>query len=100
MSRRKIRNCRAFQLESLECRNAPSHVGGLAHVALAVHNVHAAAHVKHFRDSQATDRVTSADKNSGVEQSPDKSVETGSSDPNGADTSPNDRSSVDKTGQS
>jgi hypothetical protein len=100
MRPRNSRNRRAFRLDPLEIRNAPSHVGGLAHVALAVHNVHAAAHVRHFSDSQARDKVNSVDRGSGVEQSPDKGVETSSSDSSGVDTSPNDRSSVDPAGQS
>ena len=57
MSRRTTRNRKAFQLESLEFRNAPAHVGGLAHVAVAIHHVHAAAQVKHFSDTQSTDKV-------------------------------------------
>jgi hypothetical protein len=100
MSPRKTRNRQAFRLESLEFRNAPSHIGGLAHVALAVHHAHAAAQVRSFSDSQAKDKVSSVDKNSGVERSPDKSVETHSNDPSGADTSLNDHSSVDRAGQS
>jgi hypothetical protein len=100
MRPRHFRNRRAFRVESLEIRNAPSHIGGLAHVALAVHNVHATAHVRHFSDSHATDKVNSVDRSSGVEQSPDKGVETSSSDSSGIDTSPNDRSSVDPAGQS
>ena len=99
MRPRNFRNRRALCLDLLEIRNAPSHVGGLAHVALAVHNVHAAAHVRHFSDSQVADKVNSVDRSSGVERSPDKGVETGSTDPSGIDTSPNDRS-VDPAGQS
>jgi hypothetical protein len=98
MKPRHFRNRRAFRLESLEIRNAPSNVGGLAHVALAMHHVHAAAHVRHFSDSQARDKVNSVDRGPGVEQSPDKGVETKSSDPRSTDTSPNDRSSVDRSG--
>jgi hypothetical protein len=64
-----------------------------------VHNLHAAAHVKHFTDSQARDKLNSVDKSSGVERSPDKGVES-ISDPNGIDTSAKDLSSVDRTSQS
>ena len=100
MNSRTTRNCRSFHLESLEIRNAPSHVGGLAHAAMAVHKVHAPAHVRHFSDSVAHDRVSSLDKSSGVERSPDTNVETNSNDPSGTDTSPKDQSSVDRAGQS
>ena len=99
MSRRTIRNRKAFQLESLEYRNAPSHVGGLAHVAVAIHHVHEAVQVKHFSDSRSNDKVHPQDKNSGVEQSPDNGVETGSTDPSSTDTNPKDHSSVDPAGQ-
>jgi hypothetical protein len=99
MNPRKPRIRRAFRLESLEYRNAPSHVGGLAHVALAVHHAHAAAHVRSFVDTSSHDKVNSVDKSSGIEKSPDKGVENGS-DPSGVDTSPSDRSIVDPSGQS
>lgn len=97
MNPRKSQNRRAFRLESLEVRNAPSHIGALAHVALAMH--HAAAHVRHFTDSSSHDKVNSVDRSRGIEKSPDTGVET-SSDPSGVDTSPSDRSSVDGPGQS
>jgi hypothetical protein len=100
MSSRTTRSRRSFSLESLEIRNAPSHFGGLAHAALAVHAVHAAAHVRHYRDSMAHDRVSSVDRSSGIERSPDTNVETNSNEPSGMDTSPNDQSSIDRTGQS
>ncbi len=98
MNSRSIRSRRAFRLESLEVRNAPSHFSGLAHAAMAVHSVHASAHVRHFSDSQASDKTHPLDK-SGVEKSPDTGVETSSNDPNGIDTSPKDQSSVDPAGQ-
>jgi hypothetical protein len=98
MKPRHFRNRRAFGVESLEIRNAPSQVGALAHMALAMHDVHAAAHLRHFSDSQTRDKVNSVDRGSGVEQSPDKGVETSSSDPSGTDKSPNERSSVDRSG--
>jgi hypothetical protein len=94
------RNRRSFRLESLEVRNAPSHFGGLAHAAMAIHKVHTPTQVRHFSDTQARDKVSSLDKSSGIEQSPDKGVETNSNDPNGSDTSPSDRSRVDSSGQS
>ncbi len=99
MTTRTTRSRRFFRLESLETRNAPSHFGGLAHAAMAVHKVHVAAQVRHFSDSQAHDKVSSQDKSSGIEKSPDQGVETNSNDANGNDTSPNDRSSVDPAGQ-
>jgi hypothetical protein len=100
MSTRTIRSRRSFRLESLEVRNAPSHFGGLAHAAMAIHKVHVPAQVRHYNDTQAHDKVSSLDKCSGVERSPDTNVETNSNDPNGNDTSPNDRSRVDSSGQS
>jgi hypothetical protein len=100
MNWRATRSRRSFHLESLEVRNAPSHFGGLAHAALAVHQVHAAAHVRHFSDSVAHDRVSSLDRSSGVERSPDMNVETSSNDHSGIGTSPNDQSSVDRAGRS
>jgi hypothetical protein len=99
MNSRASRSRRSFRLESLEIRNAPSHIGGLAHVALA-HTVHAAAHLRRFSDSVAHDKVSSVDKSSGVERSPDASAETTSKDPGGIDTSSKDQSPVDKSGQS
>jgi hypothetical protein len=99
MSSRTTHSRRSFSLESLETHNAPSHFGGLAHAALAL-KVHAAAHVRHFSDTAAHDKVSSIDKNSGVERSPDTNVETNSNDPRGIDTSPNDQSSIDRAGQS
>ena len=97
---RTTRNRWSFRLESLEIRNAPSHFGALAHAAIAVHTVHAAAHVRSFSDSSAHDKASSVDRNSGVEQSPDNSVETGSGDHSGPDTNPKDHSSIDSAGQS
>jgi hypothetical protein len=99
MSSRVTPSRRTFRLESLEIRNAPSQIGGLAHVALA-HKVHAAPHVRHFNDSVAHDKVSSVDKSSGVERTPDTSVETNSNDPSGIDTSSKDQSPADKSGQS
>jgi hypothetical protein len=99
MSTRTNRSRRTFRLESLEIRNAPSHFGGLARAAMAIHKVHAPAQVRHFSDTQAHDKVSSLDKGTGIERSPDNSVETNSNDLNGSDTSPNDRSSVDSSGQ-
>ena len=51
MRNRSIHSRKAFQLESLETRNAPSHFGGLAHAAAAIHRApsHTAAPVRHFR---------------------------------------------------
>ena len=56
MTSRTTRNRRTFRLESLEIRNAPSHIGGLAHVAMAVHKAHVAAHVRRFSDWWRTTR--------------------------------------------
>jgi hypothetical protein len=100
MNSRTTRRRRSFGLESLEIRNAPSHFGGLAHAALAVHKVHAPAQVRHFSDSSAHDKVSSIDNSSGVERSADTNVETNSNDPSGVDTSPKDQSSIDRAGQS
>jgi hypothetical protein len=100
MNPRTTRSRRSFRLESLEVRNAPSHFGGLAHAALAVHRVHAAAHVRHFSDSVAHDKVSAIDRSSGAERSPDTNVETNSNDPSAIDTSPKDQSSVDRAGRS
>jgi hypothetical protein len=100
MNTRTSRSRRSFLLESLEVRNAPSHFGGLAHAALAIHKAHVPAQVRHFNDTQAHDKVSSLDKSSGVERSPDTNVESNSNDPNGIDTSPKDQSRVDSSGQS
>jgi hypothetical protein len=99
MSSRTTRSRRTFSLESLEIRNAPSHIGGLAHAALAL-KVHAAAHVRHFSDSARHDRFSSIDKSSGVERTSDTNVETSSNDPSSIDKSPNDQSSIDRAGRS
>jgi hypothetical protein len=100
MRPRTVRNRRAFRIESLEIRNAPSHVGALGHMVLAGHKVHAPAQVRHFSDSQATDKIHPTDRSPGVEQSPDNGVEAGSTDPSANDTSPTDRSPIDRSGQS
>ncbi len=91
MRSRKSLNHRTFRPESLESRLSPSHFGGLAHVAA----LHSAAHVRHFSDIASRDRVNSADRNHGIEKSPDTVRETGSIDQNSKDTSPNDTSSAD-----
>ena len=96
MDARRIRNGRAFGIESLAIRNAPSHIGGMAHLAAAVHAHHAAVHVRHDSDSTARDRVNSVDRSSGIERSHDVSVES-SSDPSSVDTNSRDRSVVDSS---
>jgi hypothetical protein len=65
-----------------------------------VHKVHVpAAHVRHVSDSVAHDKLSSVDKSSGIEKTPDTNVETNSNDPSGVDKSPKDQSSVDPAGQ-
>jgi hypothetical protein len=56
--------------------------------------------VRHFNDSVAHDRVSSLDRSSGVELSPDTNVETSSNDHSGMNKSPKDQSSVDQAEQS
>jgi hypothetical protein len=86
-------------LESLEIRNAPSHFGALAHAAVALHTVHAAAHMRHFTAPHATVKVHSQETNSGVDRSQDKGLETTSKDlskdTNSVDTNSVDTNSVD-----
>ncbi len=96
MRSRKSLNRRLFQPESLESRLSPSHFGGLTHVAA----LHSSAHVRHFSDIASRDRVNSADRNQGVENSPDTVREAGSINQNSNDTrsndnSPNDTNSAD-----
>jgi hypothetical protein len=66
---------------------------------MALQKVHGAAQVRHFSDSPAHDKVSSQDRSSGLEQSPDQGIETSSNDANGHDTGRIDRSSVDPAGQ-
>jgi hypothetical protein len=82
MRNRSIRNRRSFQLESLEIRNAPSHFGGLAHAAAALHQVHAhtAAQMRHFSDPQSPDKNHKEETSSGVDQSRDNNVGTTTTD--------------------
>jgi hypothetical protein len=91
MRNRSIHSRKAFQLESLETRNAPSHLGGLAHAAVAIHraHTHVAAQVRHFSDPQSTDK-NGRQETSPVDQSRDQGVETTSHDP-----SSNDPTSID-----
>ena len=91
MRNRSIHSRKAFQLESLETRNAPSHFGGLAHAAVAIHraHAHAPAQVRHFSDPQSTDK-NGQQETSSVDQSRDHGVETTSHDP-----SSNDPNSID-----
>ncbi|MHB1560934.1 MAG: hypothetical protein ACYC61_26060 [Isosphaeraceae bacterium] len=100
MNARIRRSRRAFRIESLEIRNAPSHIGGLGHVAAALHKVHGPAHVRTFRDTSSVDRKNPLDRNTGVEHSTDTVVEKHSTDPSAGDTTPNDISSLDRSGQS
>ncbi len=51
MKFRSMHNRRSFCLESLEIRNAPSHFGGLAPAAVAVHAATTMAHVRHPHDA-------------------------------------------------
>ena len=101
MISRNIRSRRQFRLESLEVRNAPSHVGGLAHLASAVHGLHAAAHVKHYSDTTSADRAHKADRKAGVEKSHDTVTESSSTTTgtNGVDASTKDNGIADKAGQ-
>jgi hypothetical protein len=88
MNKRQIRKWSVSQLESLEGRNAPSHLGGLGHVAVALHRLHAAAQVSHVHDSRTTDRIEAQEKNSGADMSQDRSgTETNSNDPGRIDHS-------------
>lgn len=114
---------RVFRIESLEIRNAPSHIGGLGHVAAALHRVDGLAHVRTFRDTSVDrknplDRNTGVDhstdgmgvgrdgnegvhdRNTGVDRSTDTVAENNSTDPNAGDTTSNDVSSIDRSGQS
>lgn len=100
MNARSHRNRRVFRIESLEIRNAPSHIGGLAHVAAALHKVHGAAHVRTFHDTTSVDRKNPLDKSTGVERSTDTVAEKNSTDPSAGDTSSKDASSIDNSGQS
>ncbi len=86
MTRRRTRNRTAFGLESLEIRNAPSHFGVVAHAAAAVHALHAAAHVRHVRDSEVNPQTELKESSNSIDSSQD-----GSKDP----STPNDSSSVD-----
>jgi hypothetical protein len=96
MNSRPIRNRRIFRLEALEVRNAPSHLGLMGHAAVAMHKLHAAAHVRHFTDSRSTDKHETQEKNSGADRSQDQiGSETSSVDSSRNDSSSNDSNSTD-----
>jgi len=94
MSTRLIRNRKVLRLESLEVRNAPSHFGVTGQAALALQQVHAAAHVSHFNDSRSTDKDQTPEVKSGT----DKSGDPTSSETNSPDPSSRDPNSVDPAG--
>ena len=106
MNPRSIRNRRIIRLESLEIRNAPSHFGLMGHAAVAVHKLHAAAHVRRFTDSPSTDKHETQESNSGADRSQDRigaetsSPDRNSNDPTSNDPSSNDPSSIDQTTKS
>jgi hypothetical protein len=90
MNPRRTRSRRTFGLESLEIRNAPSHFGALAHAAAAVHQVHAAAHVRRITDSEVNHKKELTETGSAVDSSKDNS-----NDPGNSGSSSNDPSSID-----
>jgi hypothetical protein len=83
MRNRSSHNRQAFQWESLEIRNAPSHFGGLPHAAVALHHAHTntPAQVRHLNDPQSTDQNHQQETPTGVDQSRDHGVDTASKDP-------------------
>jgi hypothetical protein len=89
MSRRQARNRGSFGLESLEIRNAPSHVGLAGHVTAIVH---AAAHVRHINDSEVNRQKELKESSNSVDSSQD-----GSKDRSVDSSNSNDPSSVDPT---
>jgi hypothetical protein len=96
MNPRSIRNRRIIRLESLEIRNAPSHFGLMGHAAVAVHKLHAAAHVRRFTDSPSTDKHETQEKNSETDRGQDHNgSETSSVDSSHNHSSSNDSKSTD-----
>ncbi len=107
MARRKPLARKFFGLESLEVRNAPSHVGLISHAIAAVHPVHATAHVTHLSPAKITVRhdapevKTAADRSVDATRTDTSSPDTHSpSTPGSTDPSSPDASTVDRTGRS
>jgi hypothetical protein len=92
---RRIRSRSFFSLESLEIRTAPSHVSALAHALPQVHHVQPTVHVEKIHDTKATESNQSVETKTGVDPSPDSASTSFSK-----DSSPNDNSVKDPTGQS
>jgi hypothetical protein len=95
MRNRLIQHRGILRLESLETRNAPSHFGGMAHAALAIHraSTHSAAEVRHARDMGSSDNNDRQETKSPVDPSPDHEVAATSHDP-----STNDPGTIDSQG--
>lgn len=93
----KTRTRRSFGLESLEIRNAPSHFGGLglAHAAMAAHQIHAHAHAHasaHVGRVHFTHAATATPAQGSESPAVHGGTETGRIETGGsvADTGPND----------
>jgi len=84
-----------FGFESLEIRNAPSHIGVVAHAAMALHPVHAAAQVRHLTDSEVNHKKELKETRSSVDTSQDTSTDPSNSGSTSKDPSSNDPSSID-----
>ncbi len=99
MNTRPIRNRKVFRLESLEVRNAPSSFGVMAHAAVAVHQVHAAAHLSHLSVTQSTDKRETPEVKSATDKRVDaKGIETVSPDKTTSpDTTNNETKRADST---
>jgi len=91
MKSRRVRNRMTFGFESLEIRNAPSHIGVVAHAAMALHPVHAAAQVRHLTDSEVNHKKELKETGASVDTSTDPSNSGSTS----KDPSSNDPSSID-----
>jgi hypothetical protein len=94
MNPRRNRNRTAFGFEALEIRNAPSHFGVVAH-AVALHPVHAAAHVRHLTDSEVNHKNEVKEPRSSVDSSHDTSTDPSHSGSTSKDPSSTDPSSID-----
>ncbi len=92
MVNRRIRSRRILGLESLEIRNAPSHMSALALAAAHLHHIQPTAHVEKIRDSHSKENSQSVETKSGLELGSDSGTTS-------TDASRNDSNIKDPKGQ-
>ncbi len=94
MSKRRNRSRRVLGLESLEIRNAPSHLSALTVAFSQIQHLQSNAHVEKTRDIHVREHNQSSETKTGLELGADGQGSTASS-----DASLNDSNSKDPKGQ-